>query len=363
MNEWERCIDEWAERLSVSRKETADAQATIADLQGQVQTAQAKLVDYETKTYCAFCGQTYLIDTGAELIARHIKECSKHPMRDVEQRVAQLEGALERVANVPVDGDGRDYYWEGRDIAKQAIGKPTSERYTSLQADHATLMGQLTKWEEIASLRFAGDHKFVKEMELLKVENNALQQRVAQLEGQLSTPTWVCDGCGRVSREGWITIVNETLDGIDYDMECPSCGVREIEEDSAADLVRELERLEDQLTTLQADHAALLGLVQAFRKINGTVTKLDVETQVILDAQPFIDLLTYRASLPAQPAQGGAKCVWIDDGGGTYATGCKEYFQVYAESEEAPQWIKFCCYCGKPVEHFEDADVERETRA
>ena len=315
MNEWERCIDEWAERLSVSRKETADAQATIADLQGQVQTAQAKLVDYETKTYCAFCGQTYLIDTGAELIARHIKECSKHPMRDVEQRVAQLEGALERVANVPVDGDGRDYYWEGRDIAKQAIGKPTSERYTSLQADHATLMGQLTKWEEIASLRFAGDHKFVKEMELLKVENNALQQRVAQLEGQLSTPTWVCDGCGRVSREGWITIVNETLDGIDYDMECPSCGVREIEEDSAADLVRELERLEDQLTTLQADHAALLGLVQALpvvpkEYLTDDFVHLGVPVTATLWAQigpDLIALLTYRASLPAQPAQ-GARC-------------------------------------------------------
>ena len=77
-------------QVEALRKQIADAQATIADLQGQVEAAKAKLVDYETKTYCAFCGQTYLIDTGAELIARHIKECPKHPMRDVEQRVAQL---------------------------------------------------------------------------------------------------------------------------------------------------------------------------------------------------------------------------------------------------------------------------------
>ena len=81
-------------QVEALRKQIADAQATIADLQGQVEAAKAKLVDYETKTYCAFCGQTYLIDTGAELIARHIKECPKHPMRDVEQRVAQLEQAL-----------------------------------------------------------------------------------------------------------------------------------------------------------------------------------------------------------------------------------------------------------------------------
>ena len=101
----------------------SDVEATIADLQGQLKAAQAKLVDYETKTYCAFCGQTYLIDTGAELIARHIKECPKHPMRDVEQRVAQLEADANLLGQ-----------WErNRDEIMAEL--------TILQADHARVLG------------------------------------------------------------------------------------------------------------------------------------------------------------------------------------------------------------------------------
>lgn len=103
----------------------SDVEATIADLQGQLKAAQAKLVDYETKTYCAFCGQTYLIDTGAELIARHIKECPKHPMRDVEQRVAQLEADANLLGQ-----------WErNRDEIMAEL--------TIFQADHARVLGLL----------------------------------------------------------------------------------------------------------------------------------------------------------------------------------------------------------------------------
>lgn len=143
----------------------------------------------------------------------------------------------------------------------------------------------------------------------------ALQQRVAQLDGELSTPTWVCDGCGRVSSEGWINVVNETPDGIDYDMECPSCGVRQIEEDSAADLVRELERREDQLTTLQADHARVLGLVQAWVDAKSDwdehkFTEDDDMDQFRFDTLLATERALKAASLPAQPPQGGVD-EWI----------------------------------------------------
>ena len=117
---------------SFGAKEWADKceqlDATIADLQGQLKAAQAKLVDYETKTYCAFCGQTYLIDTGAELIARHIKECPKHPMRDVEQRVAQLEQERDAFESHAID----------------------------LQADHARVLGLLAQVTEIADMMLKG---------------------------------------------------------------------------------------------------------------------------------------------------------------------------------------------------------------
>ena len=81
----------------------------------------------------------------------------------------------------------------------------------------------------------------------------ALQARVQELETELGCPTWVCDCCGRVSSMGWINIVNETMDGIDYDMECPNCHTRQIEEDSAADLVRERDEFESQLTQRTAE--------------------------------------------------------------------------------------------------------------
>ena len=60
---------------------------------------------YQTKTYCEFCGQTYDIDTGAELIARHIKECPKHPMRDVESQLTQRTAELEAAKKVKADYD------------------------------------------------------------------------------------------------------------------------------------------------------------------------------------------------------------------------------------------------------------------
>lgn len=47
----------------------------------------------------------------------------------------------------------------------------TLTSYADAQATIADLQRQVTKWQEIASLRFAGDHKFVKEMESLKADH------------------------------------------------------------------------------------------------------------------------------------------------------------------------------------------------
>lgn len=94
----------------------ADAQATIAALQARV-----KELEEITKVICGHCCEPMEIPSKAVLQSA------------LTQRTAELEAA---------------------------------------KADKA-------KWEDIAGLRFAGDHKFVKEMELLKVENANLQ---AELE-------------------------------------------------------------------------------------------------------------------------------------------------------------------------------------
>ena len=46
-----------------------------------------------------------------------------------------------------------------------------------------------------------------------------------------------------------------------------------------------------------------------------------------------------------------ATCEWVDEGR-CYATSCLESFVVNEDSADEHEWIKFCCFCGKPV-HFE----------
>lgn len=52
--------------------------------------------EYMTSTYCAYCGAEYPIDTGAELVGEHIATCEKHPMRRVEQQLAQARDMVQQ---------------------------------------------------------------------------------------------------------------------------------------------------------------------------------------------------------------------------------------------------------------------------
>ena len=64
-----------------------------------------------------------------------------------------------------------------------------------LQAQLRQVEGERAKWEDIAGLRFAGDHKFVKEMELLKIEHAKLRQLVEALpvvDGRMDVECGAC---------------------------------------------------------------------------------------------------------------------------------------------------------------------------
>ena len=152
--------------------------------------------------------------------------------------------------------------------------KEWADKCEQLEATIADLQGQVTELE--------GKNGFTQGT---FSELYALRQRVAQLEKEKAST---------------VAAAIELVDS-------KSCDTHKQEiKAEGFDVFYDKEKKAGCQRCLQADHTRVLRLVQAFRKINGTVTKLDVETQVILDAQPFIDLLTYRASLPAQPAQGGA---------------------------------------------------------
>jgi len=118
------------------------------------------------------------------------------------------------------------------------------EQLATLQAQLRQVEGERAKWEDIAGLRFAGDHKFVKEMELLKVENTTLRQLVEAL---------------------------------------PVAGLP-VEHARSDDFV-----------VLQANGEWMVHTYNYW-------AKFATEDE----ARAYIALLEYRASLPAQPAQGGA---------------------------------------------------------
>lgn len=109
-----------------------------------------------------------------------------------------------------------------------------------------------------------------------------MQTRILELEAELEQlsrrPTFVCDGCGRVSQNGWITVrVNHPFDPDEYDMECPNCNSREIEEDTASDLAR----LRDDFQADAEDFKATLEEISKTCKelgINTPTPKMDVKT-------------------------------------------------------------------------------------
>ena len=78
-----------------------------------------------------------------------------------------------------------------------------------LQAQLRQVEGERAKWEDIAGLRFAGDHKFVKEMELLKVENTTLRQLVEAHAKQLTELTIIPIGCSREQELRWTQSIKD----------------------------------------------------------------------------------------------------------------------------------------------------------
>lgn len=70
-----------------------------------------------------------------------------------------------------------------------------------------------------------------------------LKDTVAELEDLLSRPTWVCHTCGKVGITGFTTITHETMDGVDYDIECSNCQSTDIGENSASEITNKLDTL------------------------------------------------------------------------------------------------------------------------
>lgn len=80
-------------------------------------------------------------------------------------------------------------------------------------------------------------------------------------------PSWTCAACGCVDHERFRTVKYDTMDGIEYDMECPECGANEIEEtvrDALCRAIDELDRLKAKIpdASLAADLEEAANLIE-----------------------------------------------------------------------------------------------------
>ena len=88
---------------------------------------------YMASTYCAYCSTEFLIDNDAELVGQHIATCEQHPMREVEQQLAQAREEVGRLRSV------LEYVWDFTElgtekfVAKHGYGRSGAEKSRMIQ--------------------------------------------------------------------------------------------------------------------------------------------------------------------------------------------------------------------------------------
>jgi len=257
---------------------TRRQQATIADLQGQLKAAKAPR----------------MYDCGSCAIGKGF-----------EQRVAQLEGEKQEYMQAATNEPLNEPLTYGALKAARFVAKRAFQELVKARADHATiadLQGQV----KLANIDQAN----------VEAERNDLQQRVAQLEGELERMKAIKHDDNtqmeRAESDKWdakdhdSTLMQRAIyaegrvrallkDGDDKDARIKA-------------LIIDNDNYRRKYHALQADHARVLGLLAQVTEIadmmlKGTECEHDVglcsceHRRIVKQAQ---------RSLPAQPAQGGA---------------------------------------------------------
>ena len=131
-------------------------------------------------------------------------------LADAQAMAESLQGQLVADQKVKADYDrwlSGGVYFTTADYEKYVAEH--RQQVEALQAQLKQVEGERAKWEDIAGLRFAGDHKFVKEMELLKVENTTLRQLVEAHAKQLTELTIIPIGCSREQELRWTQSIKD----------------------------------------------------------------------------------------------------------------------------------------------------------
>ena len=142
-----------------------DIKPTYDELESYVENLQKQLADAQA-TIAALQDTIMQMGGQAAVLAKDAM-AAKEQVAALQARVSELQGIADEKCRC---------FLERAEQSEKQLTQRTAE-LEAAKADKA-------KWEEIAGLRFAGDHKFVKEMELLKVENATLQAELERVRDQ-----------------------------------------------------------------------------------------------------------------------------------------------------------------------------------
>jgi chromosome segregation ATPase len=74
------------------------AESRAQGLEVERDAAVKWLEEYKSKTYCAYCGAIFNIDSDASHVSEHIRTCPHHPMRELEAENDELRAENKRLA-------------------------------------------------------------------------------------------------------------------------------------------------------------------------------------------------------------------------------------------------------------------------
>ena len=103
---------------------------------------------------------------------------------------------------------------------------------------------ELKEWQRVvvgtgtdqeAVVRMAATEYTKTAVQCWKDENAKLTAQLATLQAQLAQPIRVCQGCGRVGRDGWVTARYE-CDELHGSLQCPDCQCIDLEINTAKEL-------------------------------------------------------------------------------------------------------------------------------
>lgn len=76
----------------------------ISDLEAELAEEKAK----HDFCYCAYCGQEFPVAGDTSDVSEHIRTCVKHPMRDVEAKLAEAQGENKLLRELLLNGTESD---------------------------------------------------------------------------------------------------------------------------------------------------------------------------------------------------------------------------------------------------------------